>query len=78
LERASHPTYLPNINPCDFWAFGTIKGMIKDRHLEGPEPFLRVIQEAWSHFTFEYFQNVFKSWMERLIWAIANNKEYCH
>jgi hypothetical protein len=46
--------------------------------LQGPEDILKAIQEAWSHFTFEDFQNVFKSWMERLTWMIANNEEYCH
>jgi hypothetical protein len=33
LRRALHPAYSPDINPCDFWAFGKIQGMIKDRHL---------------------------------------------
>jgi histone-lysine N-methyltransferase SETMAR len=78
LRQVSHPAYSPDISPCDFWVFETIKGMIKNRHLHGPEEILRAIQEAWSHFTFEDFQNVFKSWMERRTWVIANNEEYCH
>jgi hypothetical protein len=51
----------------------TFRGSLQD-----PEGILRAIQEAWYHFTFEDFQNVFKSWMERLTWVIANNGEYCH
>jgi hypothetical protein len=78
LRRAPHPAYSPDIRSCDFWTFGTIKRMIKDRHLQGPEEILRTIPKAWSHFTFEDFQNVFKVWMERLTWLIANNGEYCH
>jgi hypothetical protein len=66
-----------DISPCDFWAFGTIQGMTKDRHLQGPEEMLRAIQEAWNPFTFEDLQNVFKLSMERLTWVIANNREYC-
>jgi hypothetical protein len=46
--------------------------------LQGPEQILRATQEAWNHFTFEDLQNVFKLWMERLTWGIANNGEYCH
>jgi hypothetical protein len=63
LGRASHSAYSSNINPCDFWEFGTIRRMIKDRHLQDleEEEILRAIQEAYSHFTFENFQNVFKS-----------------
>jgi hypothetical protein len=47
--------------------------MVKDRHLHGPEEILRAIQEVWSHFTFEDFKNVFKSWTEQRTWVIANN-----
>jgi hypothetical protein len=46
LGRTPHPAYSPDISPCDFWAFGTIQGMIKDRHFHSPEEIRRVIQEA--------------------------------
>jgi hypothetical protein len=78
LERALHPVHSPDFSPCDFWAFATIKAMIRDWHLQGPEEILRAIQEGWRHFTFQDFQNVFKSWMERVTSVIANNREYCH
>jgi hypothetical protein len=78
LRGAAHPSYSLNAKPCDFRAFGTMKGKIKDRYLDSPEEMPRVIQEAWSYLTFEDFQNVFKSSMERLTWVIANNGEYYH
>jgi hypothetical protein len=78
LGWALYPAYSPDITPCDIWAFGTNKGMIKDRHLDGPEKILREIQEAWSHFTFEDFQNVLKSWIEGVTWGIATNMEFPH
>jgi hypothetical protein len=46
LTRAPHPAHSPDIGPCDFWAFGTIKEIIKDRHLHGAEEILRAIQEV--------------------------------
>jgi hypothetical protein len=30
LGRLLHPAHSPDISPCDFWAFGTIKEMIKN------------------------------------------------
>jgi hypothetical protein len=78
LDPASHPAYSTDISPCGFWAFETSKGMINDRYVQGPEENLRTMQEPWSHFAFEDFQNIFKSRMERLIWVIANNGEYSH
>jgi histone-lysine N-methyltransferase SETMAR len=53
--QVPHPAYSPDISPCDFWAFETIKGMIKDRHIQSPKEILRVIQEVCSYFTFENF-----------------------
>jgi hypothetical protein len=76
--RAPHPISSSDISCCDFWAFGTINGMIKNRHLQGPEEILRAIQEPWSHFTFQDFENVFNSRMERLTWMIATSGEHCH
>jgi hypothetical protein len=59
-----------------------IRANLAEKHFQGsfqgPEEILRAIQEARSHCIFEDFQNVFKSRMERLIWVIANNGEYCH
>jgi hypothetical protein len=78
LGRVPHPACSPDISPCDFWIFGTSKGMRKDRHFQGSEDILRAIQEPWGHFTFEDFENVFKSRMERLTWMIATSGEYCH
>jgi hypothetical protein len=46
LGRALHPAHSPDISHYDFWAFATIQGMIKNRHLQGPEEILRAIQEA--------------------------------
>jgi hypothetical protein len=66
LRRTLHPLYSPDISSCDFWALGTIKEMITDQHLQGLEEILRAIQQIWSYFAFEDFQNVFKLWMERL------------
>jgi hypothetical protein len=64
LGQALHSICSPDISLCDFWVFQTIQEMIKSQHLIGPVEILRVIDEAQSHFTFEDFQNIFKSWMK--------------
>jgi hypothetical protein len=46
LGRALDPAHSLELNSCDFWAFGTMKGMIKNRHLQGLEAILRAIREA--------------------------------
>jgi hypothetical protein len=78
LRQASNSGYSPDISPSDFWAFETMKKIIKDQHMQDPEVILRRIQEACNHFIFEDFQNVFKSSIERLTCVIAYNGKYCH
>jgi hypothetical protein len=78
LRRTCHSADSPDISLRDFWAFGRIEEMINDRHFRGFEEILRAIQKGWSHFILEDFQNVFKSWMERLTCVIANNGDCCH
>jgi hypothetical protein len=77
LGRASYPAYS--------WYLSSVTSEHseqwrneKDRHLQDPEEeeILKAIQEARNHFTFEDFQNIFKSWMERLICMIVDNREY--
>jgi hypothetical protein len=31
VSRLPHSLYSPEINPCDFWLFGMLKGVLKDR-----------------------------------------------
>jgi hypothetical protein len=50
--------------------------MLKDWHEVRPEDILRLIQEVGSQFTFDGFQNVFKSLMGRPTRVIANNGKY--
>jgi histone-lysine N-methyltransferase SETMAR len=31
IARLPHPPYSPDLSPCDFWLFGMLKGILKDR-----------------------------------------------
>jgi hypothetical protein len=31
--QLAHPLYSPDLSPCDFWLFGILKGILKDRKL---------------------------------------------
>jgi hypothetical protein len=46
LKQAPHTAYSPDMSPCDFWAFRTIKRMMTDHHIQSPEEILKAIQEA--------------------------------
>jgi histone-lysine N-methyltransferase SETMAR len=66
LGRAEHPPYSPDLSPCDFWLFGTLKEKLKDRQLHGVQSLHQAITDLWDEPTFEDAQGVFLEWTNRL------------
>jgi hypothetical protein len=46
LIRFPHSSYSPDLNPCDFWAFGYLKHRLKDRQLQSANDIQTAIREA--------------------------------
>jgi transposase len=78
IFRLPHPPYSPDINPCDFWHFGVLKGIMKDRKFHSHEDIKEAISVAWNDLTFEDVQSIFYDWMRRLAWVIEHDGEYIH
>lgn len=76
LARMPHPPYSPDISPCDFWLFGMLKGILKDREFSSGDEIAAAIAEEWNHLTFDDVQSVFRNWMSRLTWVIEHEGEY--
>jgi hypothetical protein len=76
IFRLPHPPYSPDISPCDFWLFGLLKGIMKDREFHCPELIEEAITVAWNDLTFEEVQSIFYDWMRRLAWVIEHGGEY--
>jgi transposase len=76
IARATHPSYSPDLSPYDFWLFEILKQKMKERVFQSEEQILAAITESWNELTFEDIQRVFRNWMERLMWVIANSGEY--
>jgi histone-lysine N-methyltransferase SETMAR len=76
IERSPHPPYSRDLSPCDFWLFGMLKGILKDRGFHSHDEIEEVITMAWNDLTFNEVQSVFHNWMNRLRWIIENGGEY--
>jgi hypothetical protein len=63
IFRLPHPPYSPEISLCDFWLFGLLKGIMKDREFHSHEEIEEAIPVAWNDLTFEDVQNIFYDWM---------------
>jgi hypothetical protein len=64
--RLPHASHSPSIIPCDFWLFGLLKGIMKDREFHCHEESEEAIPVAWNDLTFEDVQSIFYGWMRRL------------
>jgi hypothetical protein len=76
IFRLPHPPYSPDISPCDFWLFGLLKGIMKDREFHFYEEIEEAIMVAWNDLTYEDVQSIFYDWMRRLAWVIEHEGEY--
>jgi hypothetical protein len=75
LARMPHPPDSPDISPCDFWLFGLLKGILKDREFVSSEAIEIAIADVWNCLTSDDVQIVFRNWMSRLTWVIENGGE---
>jgi hypothetical protein len=59
IVRSPHPPYSPYRSPCDFWLFGLLKGIMKDRKFHSHDEIEDAITVAWNDLIFEDVQCIF-------------------
>jgi hypothetical protein len=72
IARLPHPHYSQDLNPCGFWLFGMLKGILKDREFHSDDEIEEAMTMAWNDLTFDEVQSVFHIWMNRFRWFIEN------
>jgi hypothetical protein len=65
IARSPHQPYSPDLSPCDFWLFGMLKGILKDREFHSHDEIEEAITMAWNDLTFDEVQSVFYNRMNR-------------
>jgi histone-lysine N-methyltransferase SETMAR len=75
IERLAHPSYSPELSPCDFWFFGRAKTALQDRTFADADPVAKALTNLFDCVTFE-LQSVLQNWIERLQWIIGHSGEY--
>lgn len=81
LDRSSftllqHPPYSPDLSPCDFGLFGTVKESFKGRSFDSEEELLRAIDQFFSEKLENFWQSIFEGWITRLRMCISANGDY--
>jgi hypothetical protein len=71
-----HPSHSPDISPCDFWLFGILKQILRDREFSSIDEIEDAIAQTWNDLVFDDVQSVFRDWVRRLTWVAENDREY--
>lgn len=65
FERISHPPYSPDLAPMDFALFPAIKSQLRGMKFDNLGELKLEVSRIISKFDKQWFQNVFKSWVQR-------------
>jgi len=71
-----HPTYSPDLAPCDFWLFLKVKMTMKGKHFESIQDIEAATTAQLRTITKEDFQNCFRKSHERWNICVRNKGEY--
>jgi hypothetical protein len=71
-----HPPYSADISLCDFWLFGVLKQVERDRDFSSSDEIEDVIAQVWNDLTFDDVQSAFRGWTRGLVWVAENGGEY--
>jgi len=71
-----HPPYSPDLAPCDFFLFPTMKETLKGKRFATVEEVKTALQEALNNIKLQQFQRCFTQLEKRLDKCIASSGEY--
>lgn len=76
LERMPHPPYSPDLAPCDFGLFGTVKNKMIGYQADSREDLQNEITQILQKFTKDDINSIFMSWLRRLNLCIKLKGDY--
>ena len=74
LDVMDHPSYSPDLAPCDFWLFDYIKQRL-DNH-SNQESLMDQIVKIVQNIDHSEYIKTFEMWLERMKLCIKNNGDY--
>ena len=76
MTPVTHPPYLPDLAPCDFFLFPRMKKFLKGKRFPDVAEVKQKTAEALKGIKIDEFKNCFEQWKKRLDKCIASNGEY--
>lgn len=76
FEILEHPAYSPDLAPCDFFLFPTLKNVLRGKHFDDVNELAYAVQGAISAIKGDFYLNSFMSWVRRCEKCICFHGEY--
>ena len=76
IEVFCHPQYSPDLAPCDFFLFPTLKKILRGQQFEDVADLQRAVKSAIVFLGPSAYKNCFDSWVKRCRKCISFNGEY--
>jgi hypothetical protein len=76
IIKMDHPSYSPDLAPCDFWLFPKLKNALKGQKLADIPDIQCNVTMLLRGFLENDFQNCFQQWHHHLTKCIASQGEY--
>lgn len=71
-----HPPYSPDISPCDFFLFGTMKKKLEGFSTSNFEELKIFVEKYLKSINRKTMEKVMEEWKKRLKYVYENNGEY--
>ena len=76
IEVLGQPPYSPDLPPCDFFLFPTLKKILRGRQSDDVADLQRAVQSAIAYLGPSAYKNCFCSWVKRCRKCISFKGEY--
>jgi hypothetical protein len=70
-----NPPYSPGISPCNFWIFGVVKKILRDREFSSSDEIDDAIAQVWDDIIFGDVQSAFRNWTWCPVWVAENDED---
>ena len=76
VQQLQHPPYSPDLAPCDFFVFPTVKKQLRGVRFESPEAAVEAFDKAMKEVPQTEWAGCFDKWFQRMQRCIATKGEY--
>ena len=76
VEVLNHPPYSPDLSPCDFFLFPSLKKMLSGNKYTSRSSLGRAIYQCLQQISKEDYLSAFCDWVKRLQKCVSVKEEY--